>query len=154
MKETNKKEKIDSDKKFMKQEIVYNAIVEKELLHNGLVQREMLKTLKDLNETMKDSTIVLKNLEKHQFLQLHRSTFKIIIYNLAQWMLFAIWTVLWLLFLSWLTYNFLKDSGAIQNIVEKQLNIRQFNVTDIKEKIKEELNNNQNPNNNPWKTQK
>lgn len=53
--------------------------------------------------------------------------------------MFAIGTVLGLLFLSWLTYHFFKDSTVLKNMVDNQLNMRQFNIQNIKEKAKNEL---------------
>ena len=125
------------EKKMKKQEIVYSAIVEKELLHNWLVQREQLKTLKELNSTVKELTFVLKEFETHQFLEIHKSKWKILLYNLSLWILFAIWTVLWFMILSWTTYHFFKDSEALKNLVDSQLKIRQFDVEEIKDKAKE-----------------
>lgn len=72
-----------SQKQFNKQEIIYSAIVEKELLHNGLVQREQLKTLRELNETMKTLTVILQDFERHEFLEIHKSKWKIILYNIS-----------------------------------------------------------------------
>lgn len=117
------------------------SFVEKELLHNSLVQREQLKTLKELNNTIKDLTGILKDFESHQFLEIHKSKRKIALYNLSLGMLFAIWTVLWLLILSWSTYHFFKDSTEIKWLIDSQLKLRQFNVQDIKEKVKTEIKN-------------
>ncbi|MDD2566176.1 MAG: hypothetical protein PHZ26_02620 [Candidatus Gracilibacteria bacterium] len=135
----NEKTTNDSSKKMKKQEIIYSAIVEKELLHNGLVQREQLKTLKELNNTIKDLTEILKVFETHQFLEIHKHKWKIVLYNLSLGMLFAIGTVLGLLLLSWSTYHFFKDSTALKDVIDSQLKIRQFSVQDIKEKVKSEL---------------
>jgi D-serine deaminase-like pyridoxal phosphate-dependent protein len=68
---------------FNKQEIIYSAIVEKELLHNGMVQREMLRTLKELSTTMSDLTAVIQKVEKHQFLEMHKRKWKVVLYNIA-----------------------------------------------------------------------
>lgn len=133
------KKNIESQKVFNKQEIIYSAIVEKELLHNWIVQRELLKTTKELNATLNWLTIFLKEFEKHEFLKIHKSKWKIALYNLILWVLFAIWTVFWLMFLSWSTYHFLKDSPEIKNIIQSQLNLRQFNIQEIKDKVKNEL---------------
>ena len=93
----------------------------------------MLRTLKDLNKTMSDLTAVIQSVEQHQFLELHKKKWKIAVYNLALGMLFAIGTVLGLLFLSWSTYHFFKDSTALKSIVDKQLELRNFNLGEIKE---------------------
>ncbi|EKE28426.1 MAG: hypothetical protein ACD_3C00060G0006 [uncultured bacterium (gcode 4)] len=134
-----KKAVTEDVKKMNKQEIIYSAVVEKELLHNWLVQREQLRTLKELNDTMKEMTLVLKQFENHQFLEIHRSKWKIMLYNLSLWMLFAIWTVLWLMLLSWSTYHFFKDSPAIKSAIENQLKMRQFDIQNIKDKVKTEI---------------
>ncbi|EKE27012.1 MAG: hypothetical protein ACD_4C00086G0003 [uncultured bacterium (gcode 4)] len=132
------KKKSENDMKFEKKEIIYSAIIEKELLHNGLVQREQLKTLKEVNETMKGLTSVLKEFERHEFLTIHKSKWKIALYNFSLWILFAIWTVFWLFLVSWFTYHFIKDSEILKNIVDNQLKIRQFNIQDIRSKITSE----------------
>lgn len=121
--------------------IIETSFVEKELLNNSLVQKEQLKTLKELNTTIQDLTGILKDFENHQFLEIHRSKRKIALYNLSLWMLFAIWTVLGLLILSWSTYHFFKDSSEIKGFIDSQLKIRQFNIQDIKEKVKTEIKN-------------
>lgn len=139
---TKKKEEVNLNKsqKLDKKEIIYSAIVEKELLHNWLVQREQLKTLKELEKTMKDLTEVLTEFRDHQFLEIHKSKRKIILYNLSLGMLFAIWTVLGLMFLSWSTYHIFKDSTEIRNIINNQLKVRQFDLQEIKDKAKENSN--------------
>ena len=118
-----------------KGEVIRDAFIEKEFLHNSIVQKELLKTVKELNETMKDNTNVLKCIEKHEFLSMHKSKWKIALYNFSLWIFFAIWTVAWLFLISWFTYHFLKDSEVLKNIVDNQLKIRQFNIQDIKDKI-------------------
>jgi len=124
-----------------KKKIIETSFVEKELLNNSLVQKEQLKTLKELNTTIQDLTNILKDFENNQFLEIHRSKRKIALYNLSLWMLFAIWTVLGLLILSWSTYHFFKDSSEIKGFIDSQLKIRQFNIQDIKEKVKTEIKN-------------
>ena len=41
--------------------------------------------------------------------------------------------------LSWSTYHFFKDSPAIKDAIENQLKIRQFDIQNIKDKVKDEL---------------
>lgn len=54
-------------------------------------------------------------------------------------MLFAIGTVFGLVLLSWLTFNFFKDSEILTQIVQNQLKVRQFDIGGIREKVKNEL---------------
>lgn len=122
-----------------KQEVLSSSKTEKDSLHAEMVQREQLKTLIELNTTVKNLTDVLKEFENHQFMTIHRSKLKIALYNLSLGMLFAIGTVLWLLLLSWSTYHFFKDSAEIKWFIDSQLKMRQFNVQDIKEKVKSEI---------------
>ena len=126
------------EKKFNKQEIIYSAIVEKELLHNGLVQRETLKTLKELNATVANLTAIIQSLEQHQFLTIHRKKWKIVLYNLSMGILFAIGTVFGLLLLSWSTYIFFKDSPQIKDIIDSQLKLRHFDLSEIKAKAEQD----------------
>ena len=115
------------------------SFVEKELLLNSLTQQELLKTTRDLNGTIKELTNTLKNLERHEYLTLHKNKWKLIAYNIFLGMLFAIGTVCGFLFLSWLTFNFFKDSTILNQFVQNQLKMRQFDIGDIKEKIKNDL---------------
>lgn len=130
--------KINTRKKD-KKEIIENTVAEKWRLHNNLIEKEHYKILIELEKTIKDLTWVLKEFRDHQFLEIHRSKWKIVLYNLSLWILFAIWTVFWLLLISWFTYHFLKDSEAIKQVVDNQLKIRQFDIQNIKEKIKTEI---------------
>lgn len=87
--------KSPQDKKNTEENIIKEvSFVEKELLMNSLTQQELLKTTKDLNKTIKELTKTLKALEKHEFLTLHKSKWKLIGYNILLGMLFAIGTVL------------------------------------------------------------
>lgn len=122
-----------------KEEVIKKAFEEKENLHADMVQREQLKTLKELNSTVQNLTEVLKEFENHEFISIHKSKWKIALYNLSLWMLFAIGTVFWLLFLSWSTYHFFKDSSTIKWFIDSQLKMRQFDMQEIKEKVKIEI---------------
>jgi hypothetical protein len=41
--------------------------------------------------------------------------------------------------LSWSTYHFFKDSPAIKSAIENQLKMRQFDIQNIKDKVKSEI---------------
>ena len=41
--------------------------------------------------------------------------------------------------LSWSTYHFFKDSPAIKSAIENQLKMRQFDIQNIKDKVKTEI---------------
>lgn len=132
--------KTPQDTKIVEKNIVKEvSFVEKELLLNSLTQQELLKTTKDLNKTIKDLTKTLKLLEKHEYLNIHKSKWKIIGYNLSLGMLFAIGTVLGFLFLSWLTFNFFKDSAILNQFIQNQLKMRQLDIGDIRAKVKDNL---------------
>ncbi|NCO98410.1 hypothetical protein GW864_04585 [bacterium] len=128
------------DKKTMEKNIAKEvSFVEKELLLNSLTQQELMKTTQDLNKTIKELTKTLKILEKHEYLMLHKSKWKLFGYNIVLGMLFAVGTVLGLVVLSWFTFNFLKDSAILNQIIQNQLKIRQFSISDIQEKVKNDL---------------
>lgn len=128
--------KITSDRKTKEKNIVKEvAFVEKELLLNSLTQQELLKTTKGLDNTLKELTRTLKVLEKHEYLQLHKNKWKLIGYNILLWVLFAVGTVLWLVLLSWFTFNFFKDSAILNQIIQNQLKIRQIDVGTLQEKV-------------------
>lgn len=83
------------DKKTEEKNIVKEvSFVEKELLLNSMTQQELLKTTKGLNMTIKELIKTLKNLERHEYLTLHKNKWKLIGYNIFLGMLFAIGTVL------------------------------------------------------------
>lgn len=105
------------------------------------IQGKLLKTLENLNKNIEENNKTLKNIEKHEFLNIHRSKLRMALYNIYMWILFAVWTVLWLFLISWFTYHFIKDSETLKWIVENQLKIRQFSIQDIKDKIKSEIKN-------------
>lgn len=129
-----------TDKKTKEKNIIKEvSFVEKELLLNSLTQKELLKTTIDLNKTIKELTKTLKVLEKHEYLTLHKNKWKLIGYNIFLGMLFAIGTVFGLVLLSWLTFNFFKDSAILTQIVRDQLKIRQFDIGGMREKAKNEL---------------
>gem|GEM_PF-3026747 len=88
-----KKIKKDVQSNNLKQSVIESSKTEKDNLHAEMVQREQLKMLKELNLTIKDLTHVLKTFENHQFMTIHRSKWKIALYNLSLGMLFAIGTV-------------------------------------------------------------
>lgn len=134
MKKTSEKTKIEESN--IVKEV---SFVEKELLLNSLTQKELLKTTMDLNKTIKELTKTLKVLEKHEYLTLHKNKWKLIAYNIFLGMLFAIGTVFGLVLLSWLTFNFFKDSAILTQIVQNQLKVRQFDLGDMREKIQNEL---------------
>lgn len=115
------------------------SFVEKELLLNSLTQQELLKTTKGLDKTIKELTKTLKILERHEYLTLHKSKWKLIGYNIFLGMLFAVGTVFGLVLLSWLTFNFFKDSTILNQIIQNQLKMRQLDVGEIREKVKNDL---------------
>lgn len=127
-------------KKIIEENIVKEiSFVEKELLLNSLTQKELLKTTIDLNKTIKELTKTLKILEKHEYLTLHKNKWKLIGYNIFLGMLFAVGTVFGLVFISWLTFNVFKDSTILKEIVQNQLRMRQLDIGDIREKIKNDI---------------
>ena len=128
------------EKKIHEKNIVKEvSFVEKELLLNSLTQQELLKTTTDLNRTIQELTKTLKLLEEHEYLTLHKNKWKLIGYNIFLGMLFAIGTVFGLVLLSWLTLHFFRDSAMLTQIVQNQLKVRQFDIGEMREKVKNEL---------------
>jgi heme/copper-type cytochrome/quinol oxidase subunit 2 len=64
---------------------------------------------------------------------MHKRKWKVVLYNIAMWMLFAIGTVLGLFLLSWSTFHFFKDSTTLKNIIENQLKLRNIDIWQMKE---------------------
>ncbi len=123
-----------------KKEVLKESFVEKELLNASLVQRELMTTIDVLNENLKilNSTLVL--IREHEFVEFHKSKWKIFAYQILLGMLFAIGTVFGLIALSWASYTVFKDSAILRDIVSSQLKMRSFDLTDIKEKAVRDAN--------------
>lgn len=83
---------------------------------------------------MLDQTLNL--IKEHEFVELHSSKWKIFAYQIGLGILFAFGTVFGLVFLSWMTYTFFKDSEVLRAVVDNQLKMRQFDFKEIKEKAK------------------
>ena len=128
-------ETIDLSKKPIKE----RTDLEKERLLDSMIQRELLRSTRDMNTTLQELTKTLKVLEKHEYLELHRNKWKLVGYNILLGVLFAFGTVFGLVLLSWLTFNFFKDSVILKQIVENQLHMRQINIGEIQEKVKNSL---------------
>lgn len=115
------------------------SFVEKELLLNSMTQQELLKTTKDLDNTIRELTETLKVIQENEYLTIHKNKWKLVGYNIFLGMLFAVGTVFGLVLLSWLTFNFFKDSTMLNQIVQNQLRMRQLDIRDIREKVKSDL---------------
>lgn len=96
--------------------------------------RQASEIQKELTSQFQGLTSAVKLIVEHEFTQIHRSKWRIILYQISLWILFAIGTVLWLALFSWSVYTFFKDSQILRQIVDKQLNSRNFNFTEIRDK--------------------
>jgi len=114
-----------------KREVTEVTMVEKELLLNSMTQQELLKTTKELNKTIKELTKTIQIVENSEYFAIHKNKWRIAIYNVTLGILFAFGTVFGLVLLSWLTFNFFKDSVILKQIVENQLRIRQIDMSQI-----------------------
>ncbi|HBA45398.1 TPA: hypothetical protein DEG21_01485 [Patescibacteria group bacterium] len=47
------------------------------------IQEKLLKTLENLNKNIEENNKTLKNIEKHEFLNIHRSKLKMALYNIS-----------------------------------------------------------------------
>lgn len=117
-----------------KNDILKESFVEKELLNASLVQRELMATIEVLNDNLKALNATLMLIREHEFVELHKSKWRIIAYQIALGILFAIGTVVGLALISWSTYTFFKDNEILRQIVDKQLNSRNFNLSEIRER--------------------
>lgn len=117
-----------------KKEVLKESFVEKELLQASLVQRELMGSLDHLNENLQKLDSTLNLIREHEFVEFHKSKWRIFAYQILLGILFAIGTVLGLILLSWLSYNFFKDSQILRDIVESQLKMRKFDLNEIKDK--------------------
>jgi len=46
------------------------------------IQEKLLKTLENLNKNIEENNKTLKNIEKHEFLNIHRSKLRMALYNI------------------------------------------------------------------------
>lgn len=98
------------------------------------IERELIREFRDIGSSLKKLDETLNLIREHEFVELHSSKWKIFAYQIFLGILFAIGTVLGLVLLSWMTYTFFKDSTVLRNIVDSQLQMRRFNIDQIKEK--------------------
>ena len=117
-----------------KSSIIKESFIDKELLQASLVQRELMKTIETLSDRLENLNSTLELIQEHEFIQLHKSKWRIVSYQMFLGFLFAIGTVMGLVFISWATYTFFKDSEILKQIVDNQLKSRSFNLGSIKEK--------------------
>lgn len=102
-------------------------------------------TIRELNSQLLTLNSTLNLIREHEFVELHKSKWRIIAYQIALGMLFAIGTVLGLALISWSTYTFFKDSEILRQIVDKQLDSRNFNLTEIKNRATKDATSNTTP---------
>lgn len=112
------------------------TMVEKELLQASIVQRELVTELRALKESLGVLDQTLNLIKEHEFVELHSSKWKIFAYQIGLGMLFAFGTVFGLVFLSWMTYTFFKDSEVLRGVVDNQLKMRRLDFNEIKEKAR------------------
>ncbi len=138
---TTRKRRSETAEEFdqARQNVLRESLVEKELVQASIVQRELVKGLKDLNANLKTLDDTLNLIREHEFVEFHKSKWKIFAYQILLGILFAAGTVLGLALLSWMTYTFFKDSEILKGIVESQLKMRQFDLKEIKEKAIEKV---------------
>lgn len=110
------------------------SFVEQELLVASVVQKELMTTIKELNAQIGILNHTINLVREHEFVELHKSKWRIIAYQIALGILFAIGTVLGLALFSWATYTFFKDNEILRQIVDKQLSNRNFNLSEIRDR--------------------
>lgn len=110
------------------------SFVEQELLVASVVQKELMTTIKELNTQIGILNHTINLVREHEFVELHKSKWRIIAYQIALGILFAIGTVLGLALFSWATYTFFKDNEILRQIVDKQLSNRNFNLSEIRDR--------------------
>lgn len=113
---------------------IRETFVEKELLQASVVQRELVSELRELGESLKTLDATLNLIKEHEFVEIHSNKWKIFAYQIFLGVLFAIGTVLGLVFLSWATYTFFKDSEVLRGVIDNQLRMRQFDLKDLRER--------------------
>jgi hypothetical protein len=111
-----------------KEAIIKESFIEKELLNASVVQKELMISIRELNTQLGVLNGTINLIREHEFVELHKSKWRIVIYQLCLGILFAVGTVLGLALISWATYTFFKDNEILRQIVDKQLSTRNFNL--------------------------
>ena len=117
-----------------KAETLQETFIGKELLQASVVQRELVRDLRDLNANLQSLDQTLNLIREHEFVEFHKSKWKIFAYQILLGILFAIGTVLGLALFSWMTYTFFKDTEALKTIIDNQLKLRQFDFKEIRQR--------------------
>ena len=99
-----------------------------------VLEEELLTSLNHLGENIQSLDETLNLIREHEFVEFHKSKWKIFAYQILLGILFAMGTVLGLVLLSWMTYTFFKDSAVLRDTIDNQLKMRQFNIGEIREK--------------------
>jgi hypothetical protein len=123
-----------------KKAIIKKSFIEQELLNASVVQKELMMSIRDLNSQLGILNVTLNLIREHEFVELHKSKWRIVIYQLCLGILFAVGTVLGLALISWATYTFFKDNEILRQIVDKQLSTRNFNLWEIKDRAVKDAN--------------
>lgn len=125
------------DLKREKSEALRDSFVEKELIQASIIQRELVKGVRELNDNLKTLDSTLNMIREHEFVEIHKSRWKILAYQILWGIMFAVGTVMGFLMLSWMTYTFFKDSEILKTFIDNQLKMRQFDLKGIREKAME-----------------
>ena len=123
-----------------KKAILKESFIEKELLNASVVQKELMMSIRDLNSQLGILNTTINLIREHEFIELHKSKWRIVVYQLCLGILFAAGTVLGLALISWATYTFFKDNEILRQIVDKQLSTRNFNFGEIKDRAVKDAN--------------
>jgi hypothetical protein len=135
-----KKKSTNDPENSQKKKILRESFIEKELLNASLVQQELMISIRDLNSQLGILNSTINLIREHEFVELHKSKWRIVIYQLCLGILFAVGTVLGLALISWATYTFFKDNEILRQIVDKQLSTRNFNLGEIKDRAVKDAN--------------
>jgi hypothetical protein len=96
------------------------------------------KSIDKLNEKVTRLSENLSIFAEHEYIRIHQSKWKIVLYNLILGILFAFGTVIGLVIFSWMTLNFFKDSIYLKETVHGVMSRYGVNLQEIKNRAEAE----------------
>ncbi|HRI36088.1 MAG TPA: hypothetical protein PK765_03330 [bacterium] len=82
-------------------------------------------------------SMLAEEIRQHELMKQGRSRMRAFLYQIMLGIAFAVGTVFGLVLLSWVTLHYFQDSQMLRDIIERQLDIRNFNIERFREEAKE-----------------
>jgi hypothetical protein len=100
--------------------------------HNRLLRSIERNTRASRDEVAK-LAMLAEDLREHELIKQGRSRLRAFAYNIMLGVAFALGTVLGLVMLSWMTFHYFQDSPILRDVIQRQLQIRNFDFDRLRE---------------------